>query len=89
MKLKDVQNKIIELEEEFVRDHTGDSIVTSNVFTRDEILAKIRVLERKEQFLSSKRQYDLSLWLGIGSIFIGTVAVIASAIIAIYTKNKI
>lgn len=48
------------------------------------LLAELKTLERKERFLSDHRQVRISLWVGVGSVVVGIVAVIASGIIAFW-----
>ncbi len=93
MNLSDIQKRIDEIlkiiSDEDRRKDLARGIAMSTFLKKLEkenrpLLAELRRLERQERFLSNNRQADISLKIGIGSVVVGIVAVIASGIIAFW-----
>lgn len=96
MKLLDIQKRIVEILKIISDEKRRKDIargVAMPVFLgrlkkeNRPLIAELKTLERKEQFLSNHRQAKISLWIGLGSVFVGIIAVIASVVIAFYVPT--
>ena len=93
MELPEIQKRIVEILK-IISDEKRRKDMASGVAMpfflgrlREEnrpLLAELKALERQERFLSDHRQARISLWIGVGSVVVGIVAVVASGIIAFW-----
>jgi hypothetical protein len=86
MELSETQKKIIEIKKKIADNFTG--MFSTHIYGKDNLLAELDTLETKERFQLnqeqlkiSKKQARISLWVGVGSVSIGIIAVITSLII--------
>ena len=93
MELSKTQKRIIEIKKEIADD--AGSLMSSAIYGKDRKLAELDALEAEERFQSSQQQLEIirkqaniSLWLGIGSILIGLIAGIAPSLISILLSNQ-
>lgn len=80
MELSDIQKRILGIKNKILDEYTG--FINTSIFGKDNLLAELSILEREEQFLLNNEQLKVSKWVGVGTVAVGMVAVIASVIIA-------
>lgn len=88
MELSDTQKEIIEIKNKIKDNFTG--IFSDYIHEKERLLAELDALEAKERFQLNQeqlkiaqKQVKISLWVGIGSVLIGLIAVVTSLIISL------